>query len=355
MQEETTMFRRNQPRRNAALALSVLLLALTLLGGCGSSSNQALEEPDVSGSPEYEQSGQSPAPGFGKDGLEMGDKVSDEAATLPAGGSSDPFRRYGENVKLVYTAQLNLQTTDYEKAEKDLTALLEGMGGYFEYSYVDRGGYYSDGANMSGSYTVRIPSEKYELFLTAVGNTCHVVSINRSVTDIGMEYFDAETRLNTLRTKLDRLTALLEKADALSDIIELENSIANTQYEIDWHTSTLNRYDSLVGYATVNISMTQVERLSGGVDDAEGFFPSLLRSLKEGLGHFGDSLQGIALWIAYNLVALLILLGLLILGTKWFRRHRPDRALSLRGWNEDRKAHRAAKIAKKEQSKTEDQ
>jgi hypothetical protein len=268
---------------------------------------------------------------------------------MPAGGSgsSDPFRRFGENVKLVYTAQLNLQTTDFEKAEADLTALVDGMGGYFESSFVDRGGYYAEGAHLYGSYTVRIPAEKYESFLAAVGSACHVVSLNRSVTDIGMEYFDAETRLKTLRTKMDRMTELLSRADAMSDIIELENSMANTQYEIDWHTSTLNRYDSLVGYSTVNISLEQVARLSGGVDDEEGFFPSLLRSLKEGIGHFADSLEKVALWIAYNLVALAILAGLLILGFKEYRKRRTDKGLPFRAWREGRKARKTASAEKK--------
>lgn len=337
------MFKRDRYKRKMALALCVLLLAVTLLGGCGGASDQVMEEQDTSGN--YGMGGVAPALGLNSEEFEYTDKAEDGLAAAPDAGTggSDAFRRYGENVKLVYTAQMNLQTTDFEKTESELTALVNSLGGYFEYSHVDRGGYYSDGTHLYGNYTVRIPAEKYESFLASVGEACHVVSLDRSVTDIGMEYFDAETRLNTLRTKMERLTELLKRAEAMSDIIELENSIANTQYEIDWHTSTLNRYDSLVDYSTVNISLEQVARLSGGVDDAEGFFPSLFRSLKEGIGHFVDSLEKVVLWIAYNLVALAILAVLLILGCKWYRKHRPDKQFFLQAWRQNRKARKAGK------------
>lgn len=332
------MFKRGHYRKRAALGACVLLLLASLLAGCGGARDQAVEDMDASAGYGYSEDGGEPGLGLVSEEMEYQQKTADTAASPEGGsGSSDRFRRYGDNVKLVYTAQLNLQTTDYEKAEGDLTSLVESMGGYFEYTHVDRGGYYSDGTRIYGNYTVRIPADKYESFLASVGETCHVVSLDRSVSDIGMDYFDTETRLNTLRTKMERLTELLERAEAMSDIIELENSIANTQYEIDWHTSTLNRYDSLVGYSTVNISLEQVARLSGGVDDQEGFFPSLLRSLKEGLGHFADSIETVALWIAYNLVSLAILAVLLLLSVKWYRKRMPGRQLSLPGWMQSRK------------------
>jgi len=350
------MFKRDRYKKRAALGICVLLLLSALMAGCGGAQDQAVEDMDASAGYGYSTDGAMPGLGLVSEEMEYQQKTADTAAS-PEGGSggSSTLRRYGDNVKLVYTAQLNLQTTDYEKAEGDLTSLVESMDGYFEYTHVDRGGYYSDGTHIYGNYTVRIPAEKYESFLASVGETCHVVSLDRSVSDIGMDYFDTETRLNTLRTKMERLTELLERAEAMSDIIELENSIANTQYEIDWHTSTLNRYDSLVGYSTVNIALEQVARLSGGLDDQEGFFPSLLRSLKEGLGHFADSIETVVLWIAYNLAALAILAVLLILGVKWYRRHMPGRQLSLRGWMQSRKnpktpeAREAADQQKEEQ------
>lgn len=296
-----------------AMLLIAAVLALALFAGCGGSpmSGKSSDEADV-----FYAISDNVADAGGIAQSESG------APNLSPGGAKQ--RGHAENVKLVYTANLRLQTIDYAKAEVELAELVDRLGGYFEYSYVDRGGYYSDGSRMTGSYTVRVPAAKFEELLSSVGDVCHVVSVDRSVEDIGMEYFDVETRLNTLRTKLERLTALLERANVMSDIIELENSIASTQYDIDWYTSTLNRYDSLVGFSTVHISLEQVARLTGGVSEAEGFFPALWRSLRDGFANFADSLQGVVLWTAYNLLTLAVLAAVLFGLCKWRRKRKME-------------------------------
>ena len=228
---------------------------------------------------------------------------------------------YGENVKLIFRAWMNLQTLDFAQAENELNRLVEQYKGYFESVYTDNGSYYANSNYLHGSYTVRIPAENYDRFLTAIGNTCHVVNLNKTTEDIGLQYSDTQMRLETTKAKQERLLALLKQATEMKDIIELESAISDCQYQIDCLTSTMNRYDSLIGYSTVNIELEQVERLDNSITEEETFWQKLANNFKEGLEDFGYGVEDLAYWIAYNIVGIIIFIVIVILIVKLWKKH----------------------------------
>ena len=147
------------------------------------------------------------------------------------------------DAKLIQRADYEVQTTDYPTAETALEALVERCGGYFEYQETSGGGYYESAARRWGSFTIRVPKEQYDTFTGSVGGVGHVVSQSGSAEDVGQTYYDIELRLQTQRTKQERLLALLEKAATMEDIISLENALSETEYQIEQYTSDLKRYD----------------------------------------------------------------------------------------------------------------
>lgn len=304
------MFKNKFRKSGAAIFICLILLMVTALGGCGSDSAKS----EISQDGDY----MAGSGGSFEGGFDVNENVMPENIEIERKDSAAaPFLRK-ENVKLIYSAYVTLQTVDFEKAEIQFMDLVEANEGYLESSYVDRGSYYSSNNRIYASYTVRVPQKNYETFLASVGETSHVVNINKDVQDIGMEYFDTETRLKTLQSKFDRLTELFQTATQMSDIITLENALADTQYQIDTYTSTLNRYDSLIGYSTINVSIEQVERLDSGIDEDEGFFASLMRNFVNGFNHFVDSVENLFMWVAYNILAIALAIGLLILIRKWY-------------------------------------
>lgn len=226
-----------------------------------------------------------------------------------------------KDVKLVYTAYMEVQTLDYAEAESKIYALVEQFGGYLESTYRYNGGYYSNNSNQNGSYTVRIPAEHYADFVNGLGETCHVVNIDQSVEDITLSYADVEKRLATLETKYERLLDLLSKATNMEDIIDLENAIAECEYQIDNYTSTKNRYDSLVNYSTITIELSEVSRLAEPVKVDNSFFARLGRTLKNGLNNVLDSLDDFVMWFTYNIVGIIIFVVIVILVRKYLKKH----------------------------------
>ena len=84
-----------------------------------------------------------------------------------------------------------------------------------------------------------------------------LLSYNESAQDVSEQYADLETRLQTQQSKMQRLQALLEKAGSVKDLLEIENEVANTQYELDSLTGALRGYNSKINYATLWLTLQE--------------------------------------------------------------------------------------------------
>ena len=151
----------------------VSLLVLTLLAGCGAGSLTAASNSSASSaatdSADWEGDFESTAQNaYGTDA---------GAARTPDVPSAAQQSR---ERKLVYTANLTLETTDFDQAVADLAALTEQCGGYYESSSVDTWG----SSYRHASYTVRIPSAQYRAFLEQAGKLCHQLSYSENADDI---------------------------------------------------------------------------------------------------------------------------------------------------------------------------
>lgn len=285
-------------KRSVSLILCIIL-ALCLFTGCGASAmtnDKAVYAPEAPAEP---MAPAAPAP-EATESYDYGYYESPASASDIKSESGNDSS-FPVNTKLIYTADMDLETTAFDEAIAGLEALVKDMGGYFESSNVNNYGSY-----RQGSYTVRVPAKNFEGFCTAVGQLCQLNSISRSARDVSEAYYDTESRLVTQQTKLERLQGLLAQAATMEDIIELENAISNTEYQIEQLTGTLRKYDSLVGYSTVSIYINEVFELTEVEEPVIGFGAKLSEAFKRGSSNFVDSLQRMALRFARNWVGWII-------------------------------------------------
>ena len=303
-------------KKKLTIALALLLL-VSLLCGCGSSGNGS---PSVPGAAADSAPAEAPADYNSNGGWTMDNKAEydypagDSYAPAPmpepeAGPTAGELQPIAGNVpansKLIYTADISLQTTEFDDATAKLSELVSSMGGYFENSSVNNYSSY-----RYGSYTVRVPAKSFDAFCSQVGQLCQLTYISRSAEDVSETYYDLESRLTTQQTKLERLQELLSKAESMEDIITIESAISETELNIEWLTGDLRHYDSLVGYSTVNISLDEVYRLDDVEQPAIGFGAKLSAALKNGCSSFVWGLQSFLLGVASNWVGWLIFLAI---------------------------------------------
>ena len=248
--------------------------------------------------------------------MEKFESASDAMMELPMapeyGMSSTTVSGAGESVyqradaKLIRRCNVELQTEVFDEAVSALYALVESHGGYFENSSVHSGGYYNADARRSGNYVIRIPAENYNAFRSGVGELGYITFSNESTEDIGEQYYDTEARLKTLRTKQDRLLMLLEKAESMEDIIELESALGDVEYQIERYSSTLNRYDGLVNFATFNVNISEVVRLEEQIGQANSLSDRMSAGFRAGLENAKDGVEDFMVWVSYNVLGLAV-------------------------------------------------
>ena len=272
--------------------LAALLLLVSLMTGCGggtdTASSTAVSE-DMAATEEAADSGS------------YGGNMAAQMPQSPSEGEEDRL----QDAKMIYTADLTVETTAFDDAAASLRQMVEDLGGYFESASV-----YNHGGNYrSASYTIRVPAENFRDLLDQVGELCHVVRQEEGSDNISEQYYDVESRLVTQQTKLERLQTLLSQAETMEDIITIESAISETELAIEQLTGTLRQYDSLVDYSTVTISLEEVYKLSNVEEPPTTFASRLGRAFAAGWNGFVDFLEAIVMILAYAWVPVLVLLA----------------------------------------------
>lgn len=201
--------------------------------------------------------GKNASDGFGK-GEESGSVYYDEISSDPPkqDSSNDPS---SPEQKLIKRYRVTLETTEYDRTRSEISALVESYGGYFS-SSSERGGGTSSGRRSSryGEFTVRIPAEKLDEFISELGGKGNVISSNLTTDDITESYYSYQSRLYALALQEQRILDMMKKADSLDYLIKLEDKLSQIRSEINELNYKLKYYDKSVDYSYATISLCEV-------------------------------------------------------------------------------------------------
>lgn len=281
--------------------LLTLALMLSLLTGCGGTSK-------MTDSVAYEM-----APAEAQEvgaAMDTGAGNSDAALTLP------------ENRKWIITVDMSAETEDLDILLSGLNQQIAELSGYVEDQSIYNGSTHSARRYRRASLTVRIPAEDVDSFTQQLSGIANVVSTNKSLEDVTLQYTDTQTRITALETKQARLLELMEAAETIADLLEIEARLTDVRYELESYTSRLRLYDNQIDYATIYLSIDEVqeytpmeptvwERISGG-------FRSSLKGL-------GTGLVDLLVWVLANLPYILVYGGICVGLFFLLRRHRKRR------------------------------
>lgn len=288
----------NMKKLGRKSVIAGMLAAVLCFAGCGGSSSDtaATEAAAESG---YYDSG---------DIYEQEYKM-EEAAEGAAEGSDTSVT---SNRKLIKNVYMDVETEEFDKLVPRIENKVEALGGYIENMNLYNGSSAYEDYNRSADMTIRIPKDRLDEFVSEVAEISNVVSKNESVEDITLQYVDLESHKKALETEQERLLALLEQAETMEDIIAIEERLSQVRYELESMESQLRTYDNLVDFSTVNISISEVERLTPveEISDMQRMTQGFVRSVGNLLQGIKNFFIGLVICLPYLLFLALIIFAI---------------------------------------------
>ncbi|MFD2467016.1 DUF4349 domain-containing protein [Amycolatopsis silviterrae] len=199
-------------------------------------------------------------------------KQDNAQAPMPAPGATDR--------KLARSARLELTTPKTDDVVSRARAIATGAGGYpGQESATDE----------SASLTLSVPAEKLDGVLDQLGGLGQVKRREISAQDVTAQVVDVDARLATQRASVDRIRALLAKAQSVSEIASVESELTSRQATLESLERQQKSLAGQVAMATVSLSVTKQDApaeaggflsgLAGGWDAFVAFCGGLVRVL----------------------------------------------------------------------------
>ncbi len=114
--------------------------------------------------------------------------------------------------------------------------------------------------------------------------------------DVTSTYVDIEARLTALTTERDSFLTLMEKAETVEEILQIQSYLTDVNYEIESYTSRLKTYDDQISYSTFYIYVSEVRRIS-----TETSNPTVLERISSNLSDnfydIGEGFKDAFVWI----------------------------------------------------------
>ncbi|MDR0812890.1 MAG: DUF4349 domain-containing protein [Oscillospiraceae bacterium] len=214
--------------------------------------------------------------------------------------------------KMIYTVFVSIQTKGFDDSVSKIRELVKRYGGMIDSEQVDGEQLleYDYSPARYAYFTLRIPAGSLEEAKDAFKEAGNIVNKSQTAQNATDTYTHFEGQLKMYRAQEDALIALMEKADNVSQMIEIETKLAEVRYNIEFVTGQLKDIDNKVAYSTVNITLAEVKEYTKPVDTIT-FWQRIKDAVKTGLTSIGSFFVG-ALFVVLTLLPWLITAAVVI-------------------------------------------
>ena len=145
---------------------------------------------------------------------------------------------------IIYTAHVSVVVKGIEEKQEQLQSFIKQQQAYVQ-------------SSSTNSWTIRVPQTAFEPLLAQIETLGEVSNRNLYSQDVTDQYRDTEIRLETLEKSRQRYLELLNKAEKVSEILEIERQLERINVEIESMKGQLKRLDSQVQYATITVNLQE--------------------------------------------------------------------------------------------------
>lgn len=309
-------------RKNIATKIVVITTALILtMTGCGSGAGNYASSPaesDPAGSASYSESSYKSV--AAESDIDSGDEYTAEDREYTAGQeegteSGSALRQAQKGEKIVYSADITIETLGYDNAKKSISEKITGAGGFVESeneSDSNSKWYDNDSgaSNRSLYITARVPSEKFDEFTKSLEGDGKITSRSVSAQNITQTYSDTEAVKKALEIEQSRLLSMMDKAETIEDMIAIEKRLSEVEQELNYYKTSLSGMDRDVEFSTVYIRLQEVRKYSPVVKEVP-FITRLGEAFSDAVENFVIFIEELILFLVRNIL-FIILMGVIV-------------------------------------------
>jgi hypothetical protein len=167
-------------------------------------------------------------------------------AALSDAQAPTPLLTVVEPRKVVYTGRFNVAVGDVAASIQATKALADKLGGYMLRMTVN-------------TIVIRVPAEKFDAAVEAIARMGMVIDKDVTAQDVTDQYLDLEMRLKNAKAAQQKLLALLEKAQAVSDTLEIEKELQRITTDIERLEGQIKKLTHEVAFSMLTVLFNQTK------------------------------------------------------------------------------------------------
>lgn len=200
-------------------------------------------------------------------------------------------KKIESSTKIIKKAKLKFETQDLAKTFGTIQNATQKYGAVIAND--------SSGKDFATSYRnllIRIPNANFDAFINNISKgISHFDEKQISQEDVTEEYIDVESRMKSKKKLEERYIQLLSKANKVSEMLEIEEKLAEIREEIEAKEGQLKYLQNRISFSTISIEMYTLDPSESGVTSSYG--SKIWNSIKEGFNGLSNFvLSIISIW-----------------------------------------------------------
>ena len=284
-----------------ALAGAAALVSLTACSGTGPDGPDGPDGTGGSGRSDArprsasgaEQPAASPAPELADSLSKVDDGTSGKRAPDPTSPA------------VISTGTVSLEADDVARTRLEVRKIVDRFRGTVSEQETTTG---ERGEVASARLVLRVPSARFDEVVGALEEVATLTDSSTTSEDVSAEVVDVAARIRAQRKSVERIEALLARAETIEQVVAVESQLARRQADLDALVSRQKWLADQTGMSTISVYVERPPaKRDRDHDDAGGF----VGGLERGWDSFVDGLGTVAVVLGFAIpwLAVLTLIG----------------------------------------------
>jgi len=213
--------------------------------------------------------------------------------------------------KIIYSVFAELETMRFDDTIAGVHALMASHGAFIENSSISGVNYASKHYGWidyrSAFFSIRVPVARLDSMAASLDSLGNVTHISHNATNITSQFFDTQSRLNSLTIQEERLLDMLSKADDVPDLILIEERLSDVRYQVESLTTTLNTWQNQVDFSTLTLNIREVEQFTERVEIHRSYWQQIGDGFVSTIRGVGRFFMNLFMWIIVSAPVLIII------------------------------------------------